>query len=286
VVVGTTSPAPGMMVAMPRVNADGVELYYESLGEGVPLILQAHDHRPWLFFQAPYFAQYYRVLTFDRRGTGRSASPPGPWTIADFGRDLRAFMDTLGIERAIVGGSSLGGMIAAQFAVDYPGRASALIIGHTVPYLWDLAIEWVDALMEAARAGRTAIDRQPRSYPWEEIGPPTTNPVFAQSDIARLATSVGTGVGRDVESVLKMHEAVRAWDQRPRFQDLHALRVPALVIVGANEPQKTVELAYEWHQQIPGSEFVILRDTYHAAPRENALDWNRTVHDFLGRNGL
>ncbi|MGH2603468.1 MAG: alpha/beta fold hydrolase, partial [Dehalococcoidia bacterium] len=199
---------------------------------------------------------------------------------------LRAFMDALGIERAIVGGSSLGGMVTAQFAVDYPERASALIVGHTIPYLWDLAVEWIDGLVEAARSGRTSIDVQPRSYPWEESGPPTTNPAFAQSEIARLVASVGTGVGRNVESVLKMHEAIRGWDQRPRYEDLHALRVPALVIVGANEPQKTIELAYEWHQQIPGAEFVILRDTYHAAPRENPLVWNRTVHDFLRRNGL
>ncbi|MGH2585045.1 MAG: alpha/beta fold hydrolase [Dehalococcoidia bacterium] len=147
-------------------------------------------------------------------------------------------------------------------------------------------MEWIDGLVEAARSGRTSIDVQPRSYPWEESGPPTTNPAFAQSEIARLVASVGTGVGRNVESVLKMHEAIRGWDQRPRYEDLHALRVPALVIVGANEPQKTIELAYEWHQQIPGAEFVILRDTYHAAPRENPLVWNRTVHDFLRRNGL
>src|SRR5581483_10526690 len=138
---------------MPRINADGVELYYESLGEGPPLILQAHDHRAWLFFQAPYFAQHYTVYTFDRRGTGRSAAPPGPWTMADFARDVRAFMDALGIDQAIIGGSSLGGIVAAQFGVDYPERAKALIIGHTVPYLWDIAIDWIKDLMAAARTG-------------------------------------------------------------------------------------------------------------------------------------
>ena len=88
---------------MPRIDADGVELFYESLGEGTPLVLQAHDHSPWLFFQAPYFSQFYRVITFDRRGTGRSASPPGPWSMADFARDLRGLLDALGIERAIIG---------------------------------------------------------------------------------------------------------------------------------------------------------------------------------------
>ena len=72
----------------------------------------------------------------------------------------------------------------------------------------------------------------------------------------------------------------------PRYPELRALQVPSLVIVGANEPQKTIELSYEWHQQMAGSEFVVLRDTYHAAPRENALVWNQTVRAFLERHGL
>src|SRR5215471_18111398 len=119
---------------MPRINANGLELFCESLGEGTPLILQGHDHTPWLFFQAPVFSQKYRFITFDRRGTGRSASPPGEWRVADFAADMRNLMDALGIERAIVGGSSLGGVIAAQFLVDYPERAQGGIVGHTTPY--------------------------------------------------------------------------------------------------------------------------------------------------------
>src|SRR5713226_1946644 len=78
---------------MPRVMAGSVELYYESLGEGTPMVLQAHDHTPWLFGQAPVFSQRYRFLTYDRRGTGRSASPPGDWTPADLANDLAGLLD-------------------------------------------------------------------------------------------------------------------------------------------------------------------------------------------------
>src|SRR3989442_14220583 len=94
---------------MPRVTVGpAVELYYESLGEGTPIVFQAHDHTPWLFFQAPVFSQRYRVLTYDRRGTGRSSSPSGDWTATDLARDLAGFLDALAIDRAIVAGSSLG----------------------------------------------------------------------------------------------------------------------------------------------------------------------------------
>src|SRR2546428_1388215 len=123
---------------MPRVTVDGdVELYYESLGEGTPLVFQAHDRPAWLVLQAPVFSQRYRVLAYDRRGTGRSASPAGEWTAADPARDLAGFLDALGIARAIVAGSSLGGAVPAQFALDHPGPALPLALRHTVPYLHD-----------------------------------------------------------------------------------------------------------------------------------------------------
>jgi pimeloyl-ACP methyl ester carboxylesterase len=268
---------------MPRVRADGVELFYESLGEGTPLILQAHDHTPWLFFQAPDFSQTHRFVTFDRRGTGRSASPPGEWSVVDFARDLRGLMDALDIERAIVGGSSLGGIIASQFALDYPDRVHAMIVGHTTPYFWDLARDWVIDLLHG---GEPTLGAQPRSYAWEADGPPTTNPVFAASSIGKLMASLGTGLGRDAESVRKMYRALLAWDQRPRYPELQALRVPSLFIVGANEPQKTLELMCEWQQQVPDSELVILRESYHAAHRENPLAWNAAVRSFLQRHAV
>jgi len=268
---------------VPRIDAGGVELFYESLGEGTPLIFQAHDHTPWMFFQAPVFSQSYRFVTFDRRGTGRSESPDQEWSVQDFARDLRALIDALGIEKAIVGGSSLGGIIAAQFAVDYPERLLGLIVGHTGPYFWDLARQWVEELMQGAQP---TLGAQPRSFEWEQPGPPTTNPEFAASPIGRMMASVGTGLGRDAESIRKMHRALLNWDQRPRYSELRALQVPSMFIVGANEPQKTIELMMEWRQQVPDSELVILQDSYHAAHRENAPAWNAAVQSFLTRHNL
>ena len=271
---------------MPRVDAGGLELFYESVGEGTPLILQAHHHISWMTYQAPYFSQYYRMITLDRRGTGRSASPPGPWSIADFAADVKNLMDALNIEKAIVGGASLGGVISCQFGLDYPDRALALIVGHTVPYLWPLASDWIDEQVAAVERGERPIIMQPRSYEWEAEGPPTSNPAFAETQggaHARTLTQMGGG---GPEASIHMLRALGAWDIRPRYDELNQLDIPALVIVGGHEPQKTVELSYEWHQQIKGSEFVILPDAYHGAARENSVEWNAAVHDFLKRHGL
>src|SRR5438132_4160801 len=212
----TTRHFAGHDALMPRVKAGAVELYYDALGEGTPMILQAHDHTPWLFGQAPVFSQRYRFLTYDRRGTGRSSAPAGDWTPADLANDLAAFMDALGIERAIVGGSSLGGVVTAQFAVDHPGRALALIIGHTVPYLDAEELTWLEGEVATARSGGAALVRQPRSTPGEKEGPPTTDPGFAASPWGRMIAATGTGLGRTPDERARAIAVLRGWDQRPR----------------------------------------------------------------------
>jgi pimeloyl-ACP methyl ester carboxylesterase len=270
---------------MPRVMAGDVELYYESLGEGTPLVLQGHDHTPWLFGQAPVFSQRYRVLVYDRRGTGRSSSPDGDWSAADLAGDLVRFLDALAIERAIVGGSSLGGVITAQFAVDHPERALALVIGHTVPYLDDIGRAWLEQQVADARAGRPVIARQPADTPGG-TEPPTTEPTFAASPLGRMIATTGTGLGRTPEDIARAIAVLRDWDPRPRRADFAKIKVPTLVIVGEREPRSTIDGSREWASWIPGAEFLILPGAHHAAPREAAPAWNAAVQGFFDRHGL
>jgi pimeloyl-ACP methyl ester carboxylesterase len=137
---------------------------------------------------------------------------------------MRALMDALGIDKAIVGGSSLGGIITAQFAVDYPERLQAMIVGHTQPYFWDLARDWLEQRMQGAD-GR--LGAQPRSYAWEDEGPPSADPAFVASPIGQLMASVGGGVGSDTESIKKVQQASLVWDQQPRA-GAHVRRTDAL----------------------------------------------------------
>lgn len=271
---------------MPYANAGGVKLYYERAGEGPTLILQGHGHMSWMVGQVPYFSQFYDVIVFDRRGTGRSDDPPGPWSAADLARDVRNLMDALEIDKAIVGGASLGGVVASQFGLDYPDRALALIVGHTVPYLWPLGREWIEAQIRAAERNEPIIVMQPRSYEWEEEGPPTALPGLAESQLGRLFATLGGGTGTSPEATVKMLNVLVNWDQRPRYPEMQQLDVPTLVIVGGHEPQKTIELSYAWSQQFKVSEFKILPDAYHAAAREDPVAWNAAVHSFLQRHGL
>ena len=268
---------------MPRAMAGKVELYYESLGEGMPVVLQAHDHTPWLFGQAPVFSQRYRFITYDRRGTGRSSSPPGSWTARDLANDLAGLLDALGLERAVIGGASLGGVVTAEFAVDHPGRALALVIGHTVPYVDDEGRKWLEEEIANARAGRAAIVRQPRSSADDAEGDLTTSAAFAASDWGRMMAATGTGLGRTPDERARAIAVLLDWDQRPRRAELATIEVPALLVVGEHEPRSTIDGCREWASWIPGAEFAILAGAHHAAPREAAPAWNAAVLDFLER---
>ncbi len=270
---------------MPYANAGATRLYYESIGDGMPLILQGHGHMGWMPFQVPYFSQFYRVIVFDRRGTGRSDTPPGPWTAADLARDVRNLMDALAVDTAIVGGNSLGGIVTAQFGLDYPECAAALIVGHTTPYLWPLGRQWLVEQIEAARRDEPVVVFQPRSYEWEEQGPPTIADGFGDTPVGRYLATLNRGMGSR-DAIIAMLNVLMNWDQRPRYEEMHRLEIPVLVIVGGNEPQKTIELSYEWHTQFKNSDYVILPNTHHGAAAENPIGWNRAVHGFLGRHGL
>jgi 3-oxoadipate enol-lactonase len=270
---------------MPYAKANGVKLYYESVGEGIPFIMSGHHHRWYLPFQVPYFAQFYRVIAFDRRGTGRSDNPPGPWNVADLATDVAGLMDDLGIDKAIVGGISLGGVVSSQFGLDYPDRPLALIIGGTIPRLWPLGEVWLQQQIAAAEGRGPIIINQPRSYEWEAEGPPTIVADFDKTQTGQFIATLENNFG-DQSAILNMLNVLSGWDQSPRYPELARLDFPALVIVGGNEPQKTVELSLEWSRQFNTSDFVILPNTHHNAGIENPVGWNAAVRSFLLRHGV
>jgi 3-oxoadipate enol-lactonase len=118
---------------MAYVENQGVKIYWEEHGEGEPLILimgLASTIDMW-HRTKPVMAEHYRTILIENRGVGRSDVPPPPYTIATMASDVAAVMDAAGIDKARVFGISMGGMIAQEFALNYPGRVRSLILGCT-----------------------------------------------------------------------------------------------------------------------------------------------------------
>jgi len=118
---------------MPHLTTDdGVKLYYEETGKGIPIVFIhefAGDYRSWEQ-QVRYFARYYRCITVNARGYPPSDVPKdGAKYSQDRARDdIRAVLDALKIDKAHIVGLSMGGFATLHFGFTYPDRARSLVI--------------------------------------------------------------------------------------------------------------------------------------------------------------
>ncbi len=112
---------------------DGLRFHYRDSGAGIPFVFQhglgADVNQTFELFKPP---PGIRLLTFDCRGHGetRPLGPEDKVTVEQFTEDLRAFLEHLGIKRAVVGGISMGAAIALRFALEYSERTLGLVLSR------------------------------------------------------------------------------------------------------------------------------------------------------------
>ena len=124
------SPRTKSIEKMPFAKLEQVELYYEEAGQGHPILL-GHggfsDITEW-DPQVEALAERYRVIRYDRRGCGRSLPRDVPQLAELWVEDQRQLMDSLGLEQAILGGVSYGGMLLIEFLLKYQSMCRAAVI--------------------------------------------------------------------------------------------------------------------------------------------------------------
>ena len=262
---------------MPFTAAAGFRMYYESHGDGFPLVLingLGSDHREWLA-QVPEFAKRFRVIVFDNRGTGESAVPPGPYTTAQMADDAAALLAALGAARAHVLGVSFGGMIAQEVALRHPARVDALVLACTGPG-GALSIrpspEAMAVFLVAGRGDPEAEMRRMIPFLYTEaymrerpeeiagfIRRRVENPAPPEGYAAQLAAAVS-------------HDAA---------ERLEGIRARTLVITGDADRLVHWENSLRIAGRIPGARLAVLPGAPHRLFAENADAFNREVLSFL-----
>jgi 3-oxoadipate enol-lactonase len=118
---------------MPFVENQAARIYWDEQGSGEPLLLiQGLSYPSYLWHRTrPLLAQSFRTIAFDNRGIGQSDAPSGIYPIALMASDAGAVLDAAGVASAHLHGVSMGGMIAQEFALQYPQRVRSLILGCT-----------------------------------------------------------------------------------------------------------------------------------------------------------
>lgn len=260
---------------MPTTTApDGTALAYQTAGRGPALLLlagQSNNHR-WWDATRPDFEAGYTTVTLDWRGTGDSGKPDEPYSTHGFAGDVVAVLDALGLERAHVYGTSMGGRVAQWLAADRPERVGALILGCTSPG-GPNALERDTAVRKAlVQPDRAAADRfllelmytpgwlETHQGPYFTVGDPD---MPGQAVRRHLAASNG-------------HDA---WDALP------AIKAPTLVLHGADDVFNPAANAPLIAERVPDAELRLIEGARHAYFEEFRAVASPVVLDFLARRG-
>jgi 3-oxoadipate enol-lactonase len=120
---------------MAFLENQGAKIYWDDQSKGEPvLLIMGLGYPSYLWHRMrPVLNERYRTIALDNRGSGQSDTPAGPYPIGLMASDAAAALDAAGVESAHVFGLSMGGMIAQEFALQYPARVRSLILGCTAP---------------------------------------------------------------------------------------------------------------------------------------------------------
>jgi 3-oxoadipate enol-lactonase len=253
----------------------GLELAYDEAGSGLPLLLVhgwPYDRTMWAG-QLSGLATYARVLAPDLRGVGGS-TVRGPYTMDQYADDLAAFLDSLGIARAVVCGLSMGGYISFAMLRRHRDRIRGLILADTR----------ATADTDELRANRARLIALIEQEGMTALAARQLEPSVARSTLERQAPLADT-VRRMMASVPAEGAigALRAMAERPDSTPLlGTIDVPTLFVGGAEDGITPPDVLRTMAAAVPHSRVEILEHGGHLSPLERPAAFNHVVTEFLG----
>lgn len=259
---------------MPYSTANGVKIYYEVSGEGKPFVLvhaNPFDNRLFLY-QISHFSTFYKVISIDIRGYGRSDKPTSCFSLEDMADDVLGVCQDVVVEEAVLLGVSVGSGIALLLGLNHPEMFRALI------------------LVGGSSGGGDRMAERIEGY--SKIGVPNYHRVHLEDLVAPqfrdsrlggylLDRFLERGPWLSGESIAQIFRARAGADMTSR---LSSLKVPTLVING--EYDVSLEAGRRTAHMIPGAAHKILPNTGHACCIEDPAGFDALVIEFLKARGF
>lgn len=257
-------------------GAGRIQLYANERGRGAPLVLlHAFPLSAAMWMpQREGLSDRCRVITPDLRGFGGSVLGDDEPSLEAMAGDVAALLDTMGIHRAVIGGLSMGGYVAMALCRHHPERILGLVLADTK----------AGADPEPARANRERIaqrldDDGNAGVLVDEVLPKLVGP----TTLRQRALVYGRVRGL----VQATPPPAAAWAERAMatrpdsFDTLRETRIPALVIVGAEDAVATEEDARAMAEALPNSELIVIPRSGHLTSVEQPELFNEAVGEFV-----
>ena len=253
---------------MPYLQRDGVRIYYEDQGTGPPVLL-THGYTATLRMWDPQvaaLADRCRIICWDMRGHGASDSPDDPAAYSHEATvaDMSAILDACAVERAVIGGLSLGGFMSLLFHLAHPERVRALMLFDTGPgYKKDDA--------------RAQWNRLAEGYALR----------FETQGLAALGagTEVRVATHRSAQGLAHAARGMLAQSDARVIESLPRITVPTLLVAGSEDKPFLPAMDY-MAAKIPGATKLVIEGAGHAPNLERPQAFNQAVASFLERLGI
>jgi 3-oxoadipate enol-lactonase len=258
---------------MSFVENQGAKIYWDEEGSGEPLLLiMGLSYPSYMWHRTrPVLAKRFRTIALDNRGVGQSDAPPGAYSIALMASDAAAVLDAAGAQSAHVFGVSMGGMIAQEFALQYPNRVLSLILGCTAAGGPHAVQAEPAALQTLMRQGMTPEQAKEAIIPF--IYDAATPRERIDEDMAIRMRWYPTAQG-----YMGQLQGIMGWEAYSRIAQITA---PTLVIHGETDRLVPAANGRLIAERIPGAKLVLIPHASHIFETDQPGAAHQAVLEFL-----